>query len=130
MFKILFHRFIKDKYPNEKTKEDIILLKNFNKSIKSNPNNPNTYFNRANFKFKLGNYKGAMKDYNIAIKLNPKYLEAYHSRAIVKERLDYYNGAIADYNIILKIDPSNLLASKNKKIIQQKFYHKLKNMNI
>lgn len=130
MFKILFNRFIKNDHPNEKTKEDIILLKKFNRSIKSNPNNPNTYFNRGNLKFQLGNYKGAMKDYNIAIKLNPEYLEAYHSRAIVKERLDYYNGAIADYNIILKIDPSNLLANKNKKIIQQKFYHKLKNTNI
>ena len=129
MFKILFHRFIKDKYLKEKTKEDIILLKKFNRSIRSNPNNPDTYFNRGNFKFQLGDYQGAMKDYNIAIKLNPEYLEAYHSRAIIKERLDYYNGAIADYNIILKIDPSNLLANKNKKVIQRKFYHELKNMN-
>lgn len=121
MFKILLSKLTTNDYSNQKTNKDKRLLKNYNRAIRSNPNNSSCYFNRGNLKFKLGNYQGAMKDYNAAIRLNPKYLQAYHSRAITKERLDYYNGAIADYNLILKIDSFDPLAHKNKNIIQQRF---------
>ena len=123
MLKILIEKIIQNGCLDEKIKlkEENRLLKNCDKTIKRNPDNPISYFNRGNLKFKLGDYQGAMKDYNAAIRLNPEYLEAYHSRAIIKEKLTYYNGAIADYNFILKIDSLDPLARKNKNIIQQRF---------
>ena len=123
MLKILIRKVIQNNYLGEKVKlkEENRLLRNYDKAIKCNPDNPASYFNRGNLRFKSGDYQGAMKDYNAAIRRNPEYLEAYHSRAITKEKLAYYNGAIADYNFILKIDSLDPLAHKNKNIIQQRF---------
>ena len=121
MLKILKKKIIQNNCLDKKVKEETRLLRNYDKTIKRNPENSTGYFNRGNLKFKLGDYQGAMKDYNAAIRLNPEYLEAYHSRAIIKEKLSYYNGAIADYNFILKRDSLDPLALKNKNIIQQRF---------
>jgi len=121
MLKILIKKVIQNDYLDKKTKEENKLLKNCDKAVKRNPENPISYFNRGNQKFKSKDYQGAIKDYNVAIRLNPKYLEAYHSRAIIKEKLNYYNGAIADYNFILKLDSLDPLARKNKNIIQKRF---------
>jgi len=79
MLKILLSRVRKMK--KGKPEEEKGSLKNYNKAIKSNPDNPDGYFNRANLKFKLGSYQDAIKDYNRAIRLNPEHLQAYHSRA-------------------------------------------------
>ena len=69
MLKILLNKFIKNNYPGEKTKskEEKILLKNYDRAIKYNPINANGYFSRGNLKFKLGSYQDAIKDYNRAV---------------------------------------------------------------
>jgi len=61
MFKILFHRFIKDKYLKEKTKEDIILLKKFNRS-------------------------SSIADYNIILKIDPSNLLANKNKKVIQRK--------------------------------------------
>ena len=41
------------------------------RAIELNPQYPNAYFNRAELKYKQGDYPGAVADYTIALKLGP-----------------------------------------------------------
>ena len=113
-------------------------LKDYNKAIELDPNNPEAYHERGSVKDKMGNlksilqdkkgslndYKSALKDYNKAIELDPNKDTYYFYRGSVKSELGDYPGAIKDYNRLIKAEPKNadyyLLRGANKVWLGQK----------
>ncbi len=64
------------------------------------------FFNRAQDKFELANYKGAIFDYNKALELSPTEIcLVYSMRGNAKRNLGDFNGAISDQNKALDFDP-------------------------
>lgn len=68
--------------------------------------NASDWFDRAQAKYNLNDYQGAIADYTEAISLKSDFVNAYSNRGLAKYNLDDYQGAIADYNkaISLKSD--------------------------
>ncbi len=64
------------------------------------------FFNRAQDKYELGNYKEAILDYNKALKLSPTEIcLVYSMRGNAKRNLGDFDGAISDQNKALDFDP-------------------------
>ena len=65
------------------------------------------FFNRAQDKFEVANYKGAILDYNKALELSPgEICLVYSMRGNAKRNLGDFEGAISDQNEALDYDPS------------------------
>lgn len=59
------------------------ILKDYDKAIELKPDLAISYFNRANFKVRIGNYNGALSDYKQAIKLDADFADAYYNLALL-----------------------------------------------
>ena len=78
-----------------------------------NEDNPNKkekeyeyFFNRAQDKFEVANYEGAIIDYNKALSLSPTEIcLVYSMRGNAKRNLGDFEGAISDQNKALDFDP-------------------------
>lgn len=79
----------------------------FNKSIQLNPNNPESFYRRANANYDLKKYQEAIADYSQAIALNPKYVQAYFNRGLARHDFNDKRGAIEDYTQVLMLDPND-----------------------
>jgi tetratricopeptide (TPR) repeat protein len=80
-------------------------IKDYNESIKLNPNDYFAYNNRANTLRDKGDLPGAIADYTTAVRLEPGYAAAYTNRARVHERMNDLAKARADYNAALAAPP-------------------------
>ena len=75
------------------------------------------FFNRAQDKFELADYEGAVLDYNKALELSPTEIcLVYSMRGNAKRNLGDFNGAISDQNKALDFDP-RIRSSKSIKIM-------------
>ncbi len=64
------------------------------------------FFNRAQDKFEVANYKEAIVDYNKALELSPTEIcLVYSMRGNAKRNLGDFDGAISDQNKALDFDP-------------------------
>ncbi|WP_333275466.1 MULTISPECIES: tetratricopeptide repeat protein [unclassified Microcoleus] len=79
----------------------------FNKSIQLNPNNPESFYRRANANYDLKKYQEAIADYSQAIALNPKYVQAYFNRGLARHDFNDKRGAIEDYTQVLMLQPND-----------------------
>ena len=87
------------------------------KLIVSNPQYVDAYYNRANTKYELKDYQGAIADFNKAIEFGPQYAYAYYNRGITKSILGHYQEAIADFGMAIEIDPKDSAAYYNRAIL-------------
>jgi tetratricopeptide (TPR) repeat protein len=78
-------------------------IKYLTKAINLNPNNVFYIDSRAELRFDLKDYKGAIEDYSKAILLEPKG-NYYYYRGLSKFYLSDYRGAISDYTKAILID--------------------------
>ena len=58
-----------------------------------------TYFQSANKKSKLGDYKGSIADYDAAINIRPDFAYAYYNRGCAKDKLGQICDAESDIRI-------------------------------
>ncbi len=63
------------------------------------------WFQGANSKCDLEDYKGAIADFTKAISLKPEYVDAYIGRGGAKLNLKDYQGAIADFTKAISLNP-------------------------
>ncbi len=66
--------------------------------IALNPANANAFYCRANAKFMLKDYRGALADYNKAIEFNPGKTMAYYNRGFAELRLGDKSASYADFS--------------------------------
>ncbi|MBK7107193.1 MAG: hypothetical protein IPH62_18115 [Ignavibacteriae bacterium] len=71
-------------------------IEDFDKVLKSNPQNSTAYFMRAEIKEIYKDHAGALDDLNNALKINNKYAIAYYKRGEVKIKLNDIDGAKLD----------------------------------
>ena len=72
-------------------------IKLYSEAIELNPNYAESYNNRGNVYYDLGQKIYAIQDYSKAIKLNPNYAEAYYNRGVYYENLGQKKEAKADF---------------------------------
>ena len=83
----------------------MVSLRNKN-DLKIKVRNYEYFFNRAQDKFELADYEGAIIDYNKALKLSPTQIcLVYSMRGNAKRNLNDFDGAISDQNNALDFDP-------------------------
>jgi tetratricopeptide (TPR) repeat protein len=75
--------------------------------IAVNPDDADSYKHRANTRYDLGDYQGAIADYTQAIQFNPQDAYAYYNRGNIRYDLEDYEGAIADYTQVIQINPQD-----------------------
>lgn len=78
-------------------------LEDYNKVLKSNPENSVAYFMRADVKVVYKDHIGAIDDLTNAIKYNNKYPEALYKRGAIKLKLNDYKGAKFDLEASLSL---------------------------
>ncbi|PQV51142.1 tetratricopeptide repeat protein [Jejuia pallidilutea] len=83
----------------------------FTKVIFFEPNG-DTYYNRANSKFAIGDFKGAKEDYEEAIKLNRDLLiKATFNIGLSHFRLGEFYDALSSFSFIARINPKHIGAN-------------------
>jgi tetratricopeptide (TPR) repeat protein len=81
--------------------------KYFLQAFKVNPQDAEGYKNRANSRYDMADYQGAITDYSEALKLNPGDIDTLFNRANARYDLGDKEGAIEDYNQVIKINPDD-----------------------
>ncbi|MEA3479373.1 MAG: tetratricopeptide repeat protein, partial [Bacteroidota bacterium] len=72
-------------------------LKDFNESLKRNPDNILALNNRGIVRGIMNDFKGAITDFDESIKLKPDYADAYYNRGIASFELKQYSNACIDW---------------------------------
>src|SRR6185437_3170356 len=67
-------------------------------AIRSRPDDPEGYLNRAHTNQHLGRHDQALADYDQAIRLDPRYAPAYKDRGFAHAAKKDYDRALADYD--------------------------------
>ena len=73
-------------------------IKDYTDSLKFNPRNTYSLFNRANSKSELGDYEGAVNDLNLLLSIDPGNGSAMYNRARFNANLRRNITAIKDYS--------------------------------
>ena len=73
--------------------------------IRTNPNNPVSYNDRATVYFETGQLDNAIADYTAALRLNSSYDAVYSNRAIAWFNKGEHEKAIADLSEVIKLKP-------------------------
>ena len=73
-------------------------IKDYTESLKFNPRNTYSLFNRANSKSELGDYEGAVNDLNLLLSIDPGNGSAMYNRARFNANLRRNITAIKDYS--------------------------------
>ena len=89
-------------------------MSDLNRAIDLNQQYPNAYFNRAELKYKQGDYPGAVADYTIALKLGPADSAILNGRGHALYRMERFGEALRDYGEAIKADPENVAAIINR----------------
>ncbi len=89
----------------------------FNKSLKFNPNNPETLYRRANANYDLKKYQESIADYSQAIALDPNYFQAYFNRGLARYDFNDKRGALEDYTKVLSLKPNDVDAYYERGVV-------------
>ena len=81
-------------------------IRDYNNILKNNPFDTIALNFRAEIKYHLEDFTGAIEDYNNVIQLDSNKADAYFNRGSLKSELEDYTNAIADYNRALQINPN------------------------
>ena len=87
-----------------------IIIDNYTKAIKVNPDYEDAYYARGWAYISLGIYQFAINDFDSLIRINPDYADAYYARGFAYDDLGNYQQAIDDYSSAIKINPNNAKA--------------------
>lgn len=89
-----------------KTRQTTKALADFNRAIKSNPDDVFAYCSRGVLKvYRFIDPEGGSMDLDRAIEIDGNYADAYYQRGNFRQRIRNYNGALADFDAAIKLDP-------------------------
>lgn len=90
------------------------------------PQDAETFFERAHFRYLDKNLGAALQDINQMLQLQPRNFEAYVLRGIIKEALEDYEGAILDQTHAISLNPrlSNAYVNRGTVYLKLEEYEK------
>ena len=89
----------------------------YSKSIKFNPKDHLSYYNRAFAFAELKQYENAIQDLNITLQIDPTYTNAYINRGLAFNNLKQFDKALEDYTRAIELDPDSALAFGNRSLV-------------
>jgi tetratricopeptide (TPR) repeat protein len=95
-------------------------LKDFDKAIGINSQNPDLFSDRAITYNLMQRGQEAIKDMNAAVALDPDNPYRYSCRAYIRELLDDSAGAIEDYQKAITLDATDEVSLNNLGVLQEK----------
>jgi len=81
-------------------------IKDYDESIKLNPNYAKPLNNRGVAYQKEGKYDRAIEDFDAAIKIDPNYLDAFANRAETYQKKGDYPRALRDFDQAIRLKPT------------------------
>jgi tetratricopeptide (TPR) repeat protein len=90
----------------------------YNQAVLDHPNDPRSFFNRANAWLEQQQFQHALADYNSALVINPEFANALFNRGFTRRMLKQYDLAMLDYNAVLLLHPEDVDALNNRAILQ------------
>jgi len=85
-----------------------LAIKDYDESIKLNPNYFKTYNNRGVAYKKMGEYDRAIADFDASIRINPEYANAFANRAETYEKKGDHDRALKDFDEAIRLQPTLL----------------------
>jgi len=105
---------------DKKEKPDDI-LREFDKTIKLNPNNADAHHKKGEALLEQGRYEEAIEEFDKAIKLDPNFTVAYNNKGAALSGLGSSEEAIEEFDKAIKLDPKYARAYYNKGAVF--YYH-------
>ena len=84
--------------------EVALALDAFARAVKLDPDDPQTYYNRAILNENMDDYDRAIADYNRCILLDTTYVSAYVNRGILEMKRDNYEAGKQDFEAGVRLD--------------------------
>jgi protein O-mannosyl-transferase len=97
-----------------------ISILDFTKALELNYKRGATFYDRANSKNYLKDYKGAITDYDSSLALRPGEKVVYYNRGLSKFYYTDYKGALEDFTKTIELDSSNAEAFNNRGLVKSK----------
>jgi Flp pilus assembly protein TadD len=79
-----------------------------------------SYFERADVQYGLGNFEQAIADYGHALEFDPHNARIYNNRAVVYAAMGELEQAIADYDEAVRLDPDYVRAYENRLTVHER----------
>jgi tetratricopeptide (TPR) repeat protein len=89
-------------------------IKNFNKAIQLDPDDPDAFYRRGLAWSAKKEYDKAIKDYEEAIRLRPDDADFFNDRGLAWSEKKAYDKAIKDYDEAIRLDPNSASAFINR----------------
>ncbi len=86
----------------------------FSEKIRTNPNDPNAYYNRGLARTNQRRFDEAIADFDQAIALNPRHAAAYDGRGLAYAKMEKPVKAHEEFNKAIEIDPDLPSAYKHR----------------
>jgi tetratricopeptide (TPR) repeat protein len=83
-----------------------LAIRDYDQSIKLNPNYAKPLNNRGVTYQKKGEYDRAVEDFNAAIKIDPNYADAFYNRATTYQKQSDYRRAVKDFDEAIRLQPA------------------------
>ena len=80
-------------------------LEPINLAIQEHPDDPGTYYRRANLLSRANYFSRALDDYSQSLQIDPEFFNALIGRAVVHQELGNYTQAIADFSRVITLQP-------------------------
>ncbi|MFC1744219.1 tetratricopeptide repeat protein [Candidatus Riflebacteria bacterium] len=89
----------------------------FSESIKLNPEDILSLYNRSVVYFTLKQWEAAIKDCDTIISIKPDYIPAINTRGLCYKHMGKTEKALSEYTLVLKKQPSNFMARYNRALL-------------
>ncbi|MCX6690873.1 MAG: tetratricopeptide repeat protein [Methanoregula sp.] len=91
-----------------------------NREIKTDPNNPNAWYNKGVLLFKMCRYQDARNSFAQAADIDPEFAEAWYNKGIALMTLGKYLEAIRTFDKAIAINPNDREARQQRDLAQKK----------
>jgi len=100
-------------------------IKELDKAIELDPNNPIYHDSKANILYDMGKYQNAIQEYNKAIELDPNNPDYHNNKGLAQGKLHRYLDAIKEFDKAIELNPNNPIYHNNKGITLGKLHRYL-----
>ena len=92
----------------------------FTKAANLNQNDYQIFLARAQARYSMNKFGGALADYDKVIELVPEHFVAHYNRGLLRAQVGDDNRAIDDFDFVIRTEPDNILAIYNRALLRER----------